>query len=177
MSETPSAEYQAAAAQAVGDVVQPGQLQDVGAGDAGPSLAQMQQDHAAALSDFEHRLAQMLDQAERDRAAHAAQIAELQRQVAAAGAAPGGVPPVQAYAASIAQRVRSLQAMHPTADMSAAKDAADKLAAAAAEGAGAGQLAVLAAPVARAFTSVHGNLEGARTLVAELGHLADAAAA
>jgi hypothetical protein len=170
-------DYGTAAKQAVAQVVQPDAAGETA--DAGASIAQMQTSQAATLSDYEKRLEDLFASAQQQRDQMTAQIEQMQRQLATTQAQVGPAA-VQVYAESLAQRVRSLQAANPSVDLSAAQEHASNLAAAAkdvaAGKADVGLLHKLLAPIERHFTSVAPHIEGAATVVAEAGHLADEAA-
>jgi len=170
--------YGQAAAQAVGQVIDPAAAG--GDADAGATIEQIRQQVTRdVLLPMETRIEQMMADARAAQEAMAAQIAQLQGQLAGAQAQLGD-PAHQLYAESVANRVRSLQAAHPQADLSGPIRTADGLAQAARDVAAgtatADTLARLAAPLERHFTAVAPHLEGAATVLAELGHLADEAA-
>lgn len=169
--------YGQAAQQAVAQVLQPDAAGETA--DAGASIAQMQTSQAATLSDYEKRLEDLFASAQKQQDDMRAQIEQLQRQLATTQAQVGPAA-VQTYAESLAQRVRSLQAANPGVDLGAVQEHADNLAAAAKDVAAGksdvGLLHKLLAPIERHFTSVAPHIEGAATVVAEAGHLADEAA-
>lgn len=165
-------DYQQAAA-AQGEAVPYGQA-------AQQAVAQMMQTtQAATLSDYEKRLEDLFTSAQKQQDDMRAQIEQLQRQLATTQAQVGPAA-VQTYAESLAQRVRSLQAANPGVDLGAVQEHADNLATAAKDVAAGksdvGLLHKLLAPIERHFTSVAPHIEGAATVVAEAGHLADEAA-
>jgi hypothetical protein len=100
--------FKAAAAQAVGDAVQP----DLGV-DAGESIDQIKQQAVrAAMSDFEKQLNETLANAQNAFASQQSQIDMLTRQLATVRQQAG--PPVAGLlAASLAQRVKSIAIANP----------------------------------------------------------------
>jgi hypothetical protein len=100
--------YQAAAAQAVGQV----QATDQGT-DAGESVQAMQdQAVRAAMSDYETKLKRMMEAAEQQNSAWAKQFDSMQRQLASVQA-QAGPPTATLLAASLATRVDSIAKAHP----------------------------------------------------------------
>jgi uncharacterized phage infection (PIP) family protein YhgE len=171
-----SVPYSEAAAQSVGQVVDTETSQ---ATDAGATMEQIRQQVTRdVLLPMETRINEMMDAAKAQQDTLQAQIAQLQAQLKATQAQVGP-PAFTLYANSAAQRVRSLAAANPALAPAFAPvvDAADKLAAGAkavADGsADSGTLEKLAAPVERFFTRQAPHVEGASTVVAELGHLAE----
>jgi hypothetical protein len=171
--------YTEAAAKAVGQAVDPEAAGEDA--DAGPVLEQIrQQVTREVLLPMETKIQAMMDAAAAQQDTLRAQIEQLQAQLTATRAQVGP-PAATLYAKSVAQRVRSIAAMH--ADQGAAHfasviEAADKLGDAAAEvakgAAGPDVLDQLAAPVEKWFSSRRGrHLEGSGTVLAELGHLAE----
>lgn len=173
--------YGQAAAAASDEVVDP----TSGGTDAGETIEQIrQQIQRDVLLPMETQIQAMMDAAKEQQAALVAQIQAQQAQMATLQArltatqAQVGPPAATLYAASVAQRVRSIAAANPDlggahfAQVIAAADAiADKgkdVAKGAAEPA---ELEKLAAPVEKFFA--RSRVEGAGTVVAELAHMAE----
>jgi hypothetical protein len=171
---TPKPEYAAAAAQAVGAVQAPDQGTD-----AGENIKAMQdQAVRAAMSDYESKLAAMMDAAEQQNAAWAKQFGLMQRQLATVQAQAG--PPVATLlAASLATRVDSiaksnpdLPAAHFAGVLSQAQTLADEVKAVAAGNGDAARVEQLANGIMSWFTRAHPRvsakfLEGAHAAIDE----------
>jgi hypothetical protein len=172
--------FQAAAAQAVADVVQ--DSAETGT-DAGAVLDKVrEQVTREVLVPMETKIDAMMKAAQAQQDTLMAQIKMLQGQLTATQAKVGP-PAVQLYATSAAQRVRSIAAANPNLGQNhfaGVIEQADQLAVAAKDVAAGkadpGELGKLAAPVERFFASHPSFIEGGGTLVSELGHLADEAA-
>jgi hypothetical protein len=183
--------YQAAAAQAVGDVVQP----DTGT-DAGETIAQMQDAAVrAAMSDYEAKLAAMMKAADEQSATFAKQFDLMQRQLATVRQQAG--PPVAGLLAdSLATRIQTLAQTHPdlgaahfSGVLSQAQTLAEEVKALAAGNGDAHRVEQLANGIGAWFTRVHPKmsakfLEGshaaldeAERIIEELPNLVPAAAA
>jgi hypothetical protein len=171
--------YAAAAAQAAGQVVDP---EAIGEGaDAGPVIERIRQQVTRdVLLPMETKIQAMMDAAQAQQDQLRGQIEALQGQLQATRAQVGP-PAATLYATSVAQRVRSVAAANPDlgqAHFAPAVAAADKLAAVSADvtagKAEVSDLAAAAAPVQQWFTTRRGRfVEGADTVLAELGHLAE----
>lgn len=172
-----SVPYDSAAAQAVGQVVQP---DAAGGTDAGDTIDQIRaQVTRDVLLPMESKIEEMMAAAKSQQDALQKQVAQLQAQLSTTQAQVGP-PAYQLYADSLAQRVKSMQASNPQADLAPAIQTAAKLSAAAKDVAGgkadASALARLSAPLEAHFARVVPHLEGSGTVLAELAHLAAEAA-
>lgn len=154
--------YKAAAAQAVGDVVQPGTSTD-----AGESVSAMQdQAVRAAMSDYEAKLNAMLAQADAQSAAFAKQFDLMQRQLATVRQQAG--PPVAGLLAnSLATRIQSiaianpdLGAAHFSGVLGQAQTLADEVSAVAAGNGDTNRVEQLANGIGQWFTRVHPKVSG-----------------
>lgn len=163
MTEPTDPKYKDAAAQAVGDVVQPDQPTDAG------ETVQAMQDQAvrAAMSDYEAKLKQMMDAADAQSEQFAKQFDLMQRQLATVRQQAG--PPVAGLLAnSLAQRVKSiaianpnLGAAHFAGVLSQAESLADEVEAVAAGSGDTGRVEQLAHGIESWFTRAHPRLSGA----------------
>jgi hypothetical protein len=183
--------YQAAAAQAVGSVVQPDQGTD-----AGESVQQMQDAAVrAAMSDYEQKLKDMMAAADKQSQQFAQQFDLMQRQLATVQAQAG--PPIaELLARSLATRVASIARTHPdlgaqhfSGVMSQAESLADEVHEVSGSGGDTARAEQLANGIGTWFTRVHPRmsakfLEGAgaaldeaERILEELPKLAPVAAA
>lgn len=183
--------YQAAAAQAVGQV----QATDQGT-DAGETVQEMQAGAVrASMSDYEAKLAAMMKAADEQQAAWAKQFDLMQRQLATVQQQAG--PPVaHLLAQSLATRVKSIAAANPdlaaqhfSGVISQTETLADEVKSLAAGNGDAGRVEQLANGILSWFNRVHPRasgkfLEGAHAaideaerIIEELPKLAPAAAA
>jgi hypothetical protein len=157
-----SPHFRQAAAQAVSEAQAPDQGTD-----AGDSVRAMQDAAVrAAMSDYERRLHEMMDAAEKQNAAWAEQFAAMQRQLATVQAQAG--PPTAALLSqSLAQRVKSIAIAHPDLGMShfagvisQTESLADEVKAVAAGEGDQRRVEQLAAGVEQWFTRVHRRASG-----------------
>lgn len=153
--------YQAAAAQAVGQVqADPGT-------DAGENIKAMQdQAVRAAMSDYEQKLAAMMQAAESQQAQWAKQFDLMQRQLASVQQ-QAGPPAAVLLAQSLATRVDSIAKQHPdlgaahfTGVLSQAQTLASEVSDLAGGKGDAGRVEQLANGVASWFTRVHPRASG-----------------
>jgi hypothetical protein len=172
--------YKAAAAQAVGDVVQPEQSTDAA------QSVQAMQDQAvrAAMSDYEAKLKAMMDAAEQQSQQFSAQFDLMQRQLATVRQQAG--PPVAGLLAnSLATRVQSiaianpdLGAAHFSGVLGQAQTLAEEVGAVAAGNGDAHRVEQLANGIGAWFTRVHPKasgkfLEGAAAALDEAERIVD----
>jgi len=155
-------QYQAAAAQAVGAV----QVPDQGT-DAGESIEEIKAGAVrAAMSDYEQRLKDMMDAAEKQSAQWAAQFESMQRQLATVRA-QAGPPTATLLADSLATRVASIAAANPdlgaqhfSGVLSQAQTLAAEVKDVAAGQGDAGRVEQLAHGIASWFARVHPRASG-----------------
>lgn len=167
--------YDQAAAAAVGQAIDTDTSQGT---DAGATIeAIRQQVQREVLLPMETKIDEMMKAAQAQQDELIKQIAQLQARLTATQAQVGP-PAATLYAASVGQRVRSIAAANPDlgsahfAQVIAAADAiADKGKEVAKGAAEPAELEKLAAPVEKFFS--RSRVEGAGTVVAELGHMAE----
>lgn len=174
--------YDQAAAVAAGQVVDTDTSQGT---DAGATMEQIrQQVQREVLLPMETKIQEMMDAAKAQQAtllaqieAQQAQMLQLQNRLTATQAQVGP-PSATVYAASVAQRVRSIAAANPDLGgqhfaqvISWADAIADKGKEVAKGAAEPGELEKLAAPVEKFFS--RSRVEGAGTVVAEIAHMAE----